>query len=53
MGCEQRLVVMRALFPVRTDDLGVVPIRALMQRYPNVNWEKLDDVFYGCANQAG
>ncbi|MCB1662979.1 MAG: 3-oxoadipyl-CoA thiolase [Pseudomonadales bacterium] len=42
-----------ALASVRTDDLGAVPIRALMQRYPNVNWEKLDDVFYGCANQAG
>jgi len=42
-----------ALASVRTDDLGAVPIRALMQRYTNVDWEKLDDVFYGCANQAG
>jgi acetyl-CoA acyltransferase len=41
------------LSPVRTDDLGAVPIRALMQRNPNVDWTKVDDVIYGCANQAG
>ncbi|XZW27178.1 3-oxoadipyl-CoA thiolase [Acinetobacter baumannii] len=41
------------LAPVRADDLGAVPIKALMQRNPNVNWEKVDDVIYGCANQAG
>ncbi len=42
-----------ALAKVRTDDLGAVPIRALMARNPKADWEKLDDVFYGCANQAG
>ncbi|EHU2107044.1 3-oxoadipyl-CoA thiolase [Acinetobacter baumannii] len=41
------------LAPVRADDLGAVPIKALMQRNPNVDWEKVDDVIYGCANQAG
>jgi 3-oxoadipyl-CoA thiolase len=41
------------LAKVRTDDLGAIPIRALMKRNPKVDWEKLDDVFYGCANQAG
>jgi len=41
------------LAPVRTDDLGAVPIKALMQRNPNVDWEQVDDVIYGCANQAG
>ena len=41
------------LAPVRTDDLGAVPIKALMQRNPAVNWELVDDVIYGCANQAG
>ncbi|TLT30833.1 3-oxoadipyl-CoA thiolase [Acinetobacter baumannii] len=39
--------------PVRADDLGAVPIKALMQRNPNVDWEQVDDVIYGCANQAG
>ncbi|MEW0975783.1 3-oxoadipyl-CoA thiolase, partial [Acinetobacter baumannii] len=34
-------------------DLGAVPIKALMQRNPNVDWEQVDDVIYGCANQAG
>jgi 3-oxoadipyl-CoA thiolase len=42
-----------ALAKVRTDDLGAIPIRALMKRNPKVDWDKLDDVFYGCANQAG
>jgi 3-oxoadipyl-CoA thiolase len=41
------------LAKVRTDDLGAVPIRALAARNPKIDWEKLDDVFYGCANQAG
>ena len=42
-----------ALSSVRTDDLGAVPLRALMQRNPNVDWAQVDDVIYGCANQAG
>jgi len=42
-----------ALSSVRPDDLGALPIRALMDRNPGVDWSKVDDVFYGCANQAG
>jgi len=42
-----------ALSSVRTDDLGAVPIKALMQRNPNVDWAALTDLLYGCANQAG
>jgi 3-oxoadipyl-CoA thiolase len=42
-----------ALAKVRTDDLGAVPIKALMARNPKVDWEKLDEVYFGCANQAG
>jgi acetyl-CoA acyltransferase len=42
-----------ALSSVRTDDLAAVPLKALMQRNPKVDWGKLDDVIYGCANQAG
>ena len=42
-----------ALSSVRTDDLGAVPIRALMARNAAVDWSVLDDVLYGCANQAG
>jgi acetyl-CoA C-acetyltransferase len=42
-----------ALSSVRTDDLGAVPIQALMTRNPQVGWEAVDDVIYGCANQAG
>ncbi len=38
---------------VRPDDLGAVPMAALMQRNPQVDWSALDDVVYGCANQAG
>jgi acetyl-CoA acyltransferase len=38
---------------VRTDDLGAVPMRALMQRNAGVDWSEVDDVYYGCANQAG
>jgi acetyl-CoA acetyltransferase family protein len=42
-----------ALAPVRTDDLAVVPLRALMQRNAGVDWSTVDDVILGCANQAG
>jgi 3-oxoadipyl-CoA thiolase len=42
-----------ALSSVRTDDLGAIPIRALMARNPGVDWEAITDVLYGCANQAG
>lgn len=42
-----------ALASVRPDDLLAIPIRALMARNPNVNWELLDDALMGCANQAG
>ena len=42
-----------ALAKVRTDDLAAIPIKALMARNPKVDWSKLDEVFYGCANQAG
>ena len=38
---------------VRADDLGAVPLMALMERNPDVNWERVDDVIFGCANQAG
>ena len=41
------------LAPVRADDLGALPIKALIERNPSVNWEQVDDVIYGCANQAG
>ena len=42
-----------ALSSVRTDDLGAIPIRALMDRNPRVDWDALNDVIYGCANQSG
>jgi acetyl-CoA acyltransferase len=42
-----------ALANVRTDDLGAVPIRALIERNARVDWAAIDDVVYGCANQAG
>ncbi len=42
-----------ALSSVRADDLGAVPIKALMERNPKVDWKAVDDVLYGCANQAG
>jgi acetyl-CoA acyltransferase len=42
-----------ALSGVRTDDLGAVPLKALMQRNGAVDWAAIDDVIYGCANQAG
>jgi len=38
---------------VRADDLGAIPIKALMERNPSVDWSSVDDVVYGCANQAG
>ena len=42
-----------ALAKVRTDDLAAVPIRALRERHAKADWERLDEVYYGCANQAG
>ncbi len=42
-----------ALSGVRTDDLAAIPISALMTRYPKADWASVDDVIYGCANQAG
>lgn len=42
-----------SLSSIRTDDLGAIPIKALLQRNPQVNWDSVDDVVYGCANQAG
>jgi len=41
------------LAKVRTDDLAAVPIKALVARHPKIDWEKLDEVYFGCANQAG
>jgi acetyl-CoA acyltransferase len=41
------------LASVRADDLGAIPIKALMKRNAKVDWEAVDDVIYGCANQAG
>ena len=42
-----------ALAKVRTDDLAAVPIKALVARNPKADWSRLDEVFFGCANQAG
>ena len=42
-----------ALASIRTDDLAAIPIRALVERNPRVDWDAVDDVLYGCANQAG
>lgn len=42
-----------ALSSVRADDLGAIPMKALMERHPDLDWSKVDDVLYGCANQAG
>ena len=42
-----------ALSAVRADDLAAIPISALMKRNAKVDWDAVDDVFYGCANQAG
>lgn len=41
------------LSSVRADDLGAIPMKALMERHPDLDWSKVDDVLYGCANQAG
>ncbi|MEO8408640.1 MAG: 3-oxoadipyl-CoA thiolase, partial [Oxalobacteraceae bacterium] len=40
-----------ALAGVRTDDLGAIPLKALMERNPQVDWTAVDDIIYGCANQ--
>ncbi|MCJ8238011.1 3-oxoadipyl-CoA thiolase [Peteryoungia algae] len=42
-----------SLSSVRADDLGAVPLKALMERHPGIDWEAVEDVIYGCANQAG
>ena len=42
-----------ALAQVRADDLGAIPLRALMQRNANIDWSAVDEVYFGCANQAG
>jgi 3-oxoadipyl-CoA thiolase len=42
-----------ALSSVRADDLGALPIKALIERNPHVNWQQVEEIFYGCANQAG
>lgn len=42
-----------ALSSMRADDLGAIPMRTLMERNPSVDWSLVDDIFYGCANQAG
>lgn len=42
-----------SLSSVRADDLAAIPLKALMQRNPDVDWSRVDDVLYGCANQAG
>ncbi|WKD28011.1 3-oxoadipyl-CoA thiolase [Halomonas sp. KG2] len=42
-----------ALSSMRADDLGAIPMRTLMERNPSVDWSLIDDIFYGCANQAG
>ncbi len=42
-----------SLASVRADDLGAIPLKALMERNPSVDWEQVDDIIYGCANQAG
>src|SRR3982074_987565 len=41
------------LSSIRTDDLGAIPLMALMVRNPHADWEQVTDVLYGCANQAG
>ena len=42
-----------ALSGVRADDLGALPLKALVARHPQVDWQQVEDVLYGCANQAG
>src|SRR5258708_29953307 len=41
------------LAAIRTDDLAALPLKALMERNPGVDWNAVDDVIFGCANQAG
>src|SRR5260370_2871380 len=41
------------LAAIRTDDLAAIPIKALVERNPSIDWNTLDDLVYGCANQAG
>lgn len=42
-----------SLSTIRADDLGAIPIKALQERNPDVMWSEIDDVLFGCANQAG
>jgi 3-oxoadipyl-CoA thiolase len=42
-----------ALAAVRADDLGAIPLRTLIERHPGIDWSRVDELFYGCANQAG
>ena len=42
-----------SLAKVRADDLAAIPIKALMARHPKIDWEQLEEVYYGCANQSG
>src|SRR5213083_460238 len=42
-----------SLAKVRADDLAAAPIKALMAKHPNLDWAQVDEVFFGCANQAG
>ncbi|WP_047304530.1 3-oxoadipyl-CoA thiolase [Pseudomonas fluorescens] len=42
-----------ALSSVRADDLGAIPLRELLRRHPQIDWSEVDDLIYGCANQAG
>src|SRR5688500_717503 len=42
-----------SLSSVRADDLGAVPLKALMERNSGIDWEAIDDLVYGCVNQAG
>src|ERR1700677_5340394 len=42
-----------SLAAIRTDDLAALPLRALMERNPGVDWGAVDDIVFGCANQAG
>jgi len=42
-----------ALSAIRTDDLGAIPLQALMARHPQLDWSRLEEVYFGCVNQAG
>jgi acetyl-CoA acyltransferase len=42
-----------SLAQVRTDDLGAIPLKALLEKFPKSDWESIDEVIFGCANQAG